>query len=35
MTRLPDQWHGLTTRYDKTRESCQSAVTIASILLWI
>ncbi len=29
------QWRGLATRYDKTRESLQAAVTIASILLWI
>lgn len=29
------QWRGLATRYDKTRESYQAAVTIASILLWI
>ncbi|MFF8293782.1 transposase, partial [Streptomyces sp. NPDC016309] len=29
------QWRGLATRYDKTRESGQAAVTIASILLWI
>ncbi|MFI2785894.1 IS5 family transposase, partial [Kitasatospora sp. NPDC018614] len=28
------QWRGLATRYDKTRESYQAAVTIASILLW-
>ncbi|RAJ45527.1 DDE family transposase [Kitasatospora sp. SolWspMP-SS2h] len=29
------QWRGLATRCDKTRESFQAAVTIASILLWI
>lgn len=29
------QWRGLATRYDKTRESYQAAVTIASTLLWI
>ncbi|WP_405434986.1 IS5 family transposase [Streptomyces anulatus] len=29
------QWRGLATRYDKTRESFQATVTIASILLWI
>ncbi|MFB7267810.1 transposase, partial [Streptomyces nojiriensis] len=29
------QWRGLATRYEKTRESLQAAVTIASILLWI
>ncbi|WP_425269763.1 IS5 family transposase [Kitasatospora cineracea] len=29
------QWRGLATRYDKTRESYQATVTIASILLWI
>ncbi|MFD7734742.1 IS5 family transposase [Kitasatospora phosalacinea] len=29
------QWRGLAARYDKTRESYQAAVTIASILLWI
>lgn len=29
------QWRGLATRYDKTRESYQAAVTIASILLRI
>ncbi|MHC3456060.1 IS5/IS1182 family transposase, partial [Streptomyces prasinus] len=28
-------WRGLATRYDKTHESYQAAVTIASILLWI
>ena len=28
------QWRGLATRYDKTRESYQAALTIASILLW-
>ncbi len=27
------QWRGLATRYDKTRESYQATVTIASILL--
>jgi transposase len=26
---------GLATRYDKTRESYQATVTIASILLWV
>lgn len=31
----PKQWRGLATRYDKTRESYQAAVTIASILLRI
>ncbi|MFE0462361.1 IS5 family transposase [Kitasatospora sp. NPDC058965] len=29
------QWRGLATRYDKTRESYQATVTIASIMLWI
>ncbi|MGI5484402.1 transposase [Streptomyces lavendofoliae] len=29
------QWRGLATRYDRTRESCQATVTIASILLWL
>ncbi|WP_371628382.1 MULTISPECIES: IS5 family transposase [unclassified Streptomyces] len=29
------QWRGLATRYDKTHESFQATVTIASILLWI
>lgn len=29
------QWRGLATRYDKTRESYQATVTIASIFLWI
>jgi transposase len=29
------QWRGLATRYDKTRESYQATVTIASILLWL
>ncbi|MFI5580159.1 transposase, partial [Streptomyces sp. NPDC051822] len=29
------QWRGLATRYDKTRESYQAALTIASILLWL
>ncbi|MET9618825.1 IS5 family transposase [Kitasatospora indigofera] len=29
------QYRGIATRYDKTRESYQAAVTLASILLWI
>jgi transposase len=29
------QYRAIATRYDKTRESYQAAVTIASILLWI
>ncbi|MFF9063123.1 IS5 family transposase [Streptomyces sp. NPDC014882] len=29
------QYHAIATRYDKTRESYQAAVTIASLLLWL
>ncbi|WUC24753.1 IS5 family transposase [Streptomyces sp. NBC_00562] len=28
------QWRGIATRYDKTAESCQAAVTLASLLMW-
>ncbi|WP_374117968.1 transposase [Streptomyces sp. S07_1.15] len=28
------QWRGLATRYDKTAESYQAAVTLASLLMW-
>ncbi|MFF2433039.1 IS5 family transposase [Streptomyces sp. NPDC058107] len=28
------QWRGIATRYDKTAESYQAAVTLASILMW-
>ncbi|GLW19892.1 hypothetical protein Stsp01_66350 [Streptomyces sp. NBRC 13847] len=34
VTRLPDQWRGIATRYDKTAESYQAAVTLASLLMW-
>ncbi|MFJ8007876.1 transposase, partial [Streptomyces fagopyri] len=29
------QYRAIATRYDKTRESYQAAVTIASLLLWL
>ena len=29
------QWRGIATRYDKTIESYQAAVTLASLLMWI
>nr|WP_199917964.1 IS5 family transposase [Streptomyces virginiae] len=29
------QWRGIATRYDKTRESYEAAVTIASLFLWL
>ncbi|WP_437026405.1 hypothetical protein [Streptomyces sp. enrichment culture] len=29
-----EQWRGIATRYDKTAESCQAAVTLASLLMW-
>ena len=32
--RLPDQWRGIATRYDKTAESYEAAVTLASLLMW-
>lgn len=32
-TRLK-QWRGIATRYDKTAESYQAAVTLASLLMW-
>ena len=35
VARLPDQYRGIATRYDQTRESYQAAVTLASTLLWI
>lgn len=28
------QWRGIATRYDKTAESFQAAVTLASLLMW-
>ncbi len=28
------QWHGIATRYDKTTESYQAAVTLAPLLMW-
>lgn len=28
------QWRGIATRYDKTAESYQAAVTLASLLIW-
>lgn len=28
------QWHGIATRYDKTADSYQAAVTLASLLMW-
>ncbi|GHH69671.1 hypothetical protein GCM10018781_28520 [Kitasatospora indigofera] len=31
----PKQYRGTATRYDRTRESYQAAVTLASTLLWI
>ncbi|MET9879578.1 hypothetical protein ABZZ36_33915, partial [Actinacidiphila glaucinigra] len=34
VTRLPDQWRGIATRYDKTAQSFQAAVTLASLLMW-
>lgn len=29
------QWRGVATRYDKTAESYQAAVTLASLLMWV
>ncbi|MFJ2232196.1 IS5 family transposase [Streptomyces halstedii] len=29
------QYRAIATRYDKTRESCEAALTIASLLMWI
>ncbi|WP_374210926.1 IS5 family transposase [Streptomyces sp. MCA2] len=29
------QWRGIATRYDKTAESYQAAVTLASLLMWV
>lgn len=28
------QWRGIATRYDKTSESYQAAVTLAALLMW-
>ncbi|MFJ4518670.1 transposase [Streptomyces sp. NPDC088816] len=28
------QWRGIVTRYDKTAESCQATVALASLLMW-
>ncbi|MFE2597769.1 hypothetical protein ACFXCZ_14900 [Streptomyces sp. NPDC059396] len=28
------QWRGIATHYDKAAESCQAAVTLASLLMW-
>ncbi|MGW7329729.1 transposase [Streptomyces sp. NPDC054840] len=28
------QWRGIATRYDKTAQSYQAAVTLASLLMW-
>ncbi|GHD86823.1 hypothetical protein GCM10010508_16160 [Streptomyces naganishii JCM 4654] len=28
------QWRGIATRYDKTTESYQAAVTLAALLMW-
>jgi transposase len=28
------QWRGIATRYDKTAESYQAAVTLAALLMW-
>ncbi|MET8983012.1 transposase, partial [Streptomyces sp. NPDC004539] len=28
------QWRGIATRYEKTTESYQAAVTLASLLMW-
>jgi transposase len=29
------QWRGIATCFDKTAESCQAAVTLASLLMWL
>ncbi|MFE4455667.1 transposase, partial [Streptomyces sp. NPDC056796] len=29
------QYRAIATRYDKNRESCEAALTIASLLMWI
>ncbi|GGT73862.1 hypothetical protein GCM10010207_84320 [Streptomyces atratus] len=29
------QWRGIATRYDKTAESYQAAVTLAPLLMWL
>lgn len=29
------QWRGIATRFDKTAESYQAAITIASLLMWL
>ncbi len=29
------QWRGIATRYDKTAECYQAAVTLASLLMWV
>lgn len=34
MTRLPDGFRGIATRYDKTATSYEAAVSLASFLLW-
>jgi transposase len=28
------QWRGIATRYDKTTESYQAALTLAALLMW-
>ncbi|MEW1996803.1 transposase, partial [Streptomyces coelicoflavus] len=28
------QWRGIATRYDKTSQSYEAAVTLASLLMW-
>ncbi len=28
------QWRGIATRYDKTAQSYEAAVTLASLLMW-
>lgn len=30
-----EQWRGIATRYDKTAESYQAAVALASLLMWV
>jgi transposase len=29
------QWRGIATRYDKTAQSYQAAVTLAALMIWI
>ncbi|WP_406141436.1 hypothetical protein [Streptomyces anulatus] len=29
-----EQWRGIATRYDKTTQSYEAAVTLASLLMW-